>query len=490
MPSSQSEIESIPRSSRSDSVLVCDLDGTITPSDTLVESIVGVIRGNPLTLFRALWWLRKGRAFFKAQIANVAIPGIETLPLRPAVVEYLSTQAKSGRRIVLATAAHISIATRVAGRLGFVSDVIASDATRNLKGHRKLEEIRARYGSRFTYMGDSRADLAIWAHCKAAIPVALSSSLLAHVRRISTIEKEFPRESMQLLDWLKAIRVHQWLKNLLVFVPLLTSFSFGEWTSALPVVGAFISFSFAASSTYVVNDILDVESDRAHPRKRFRAVANGQLTMMKGLSLLSVLLLAALTLAATISPAFLFVILTYLCVTTAYSITLKEFVLIDVITLSVLYTIRIVGGSVAANVAISSWLLAFSVFVFLSLALVKRCSELVLLSSAGHLAARGRDYRVSDLALLWPLGIGSSLCAIVVFGLFISDSITQARYATPALLWFVALGLIYWLSRLWLKTARGEMHDDPLVFAVRDRGSRIVILCLIVPTVIARFVEF
>lgn len=296
-------------------------------------------------------------------------------------------------------------------------------------------------------------------------------------------------KGMALRTWVQALRVHQWLKNVLLFVPLLTAFSFVEIENLLTVGAAFLAFSLAASATYIVNDWRDLESDRAHPRKSQRPLASGALPIPIALAVAGILLIGAVVVAYGLSTGIGNVLMIYLATTTAYSLVLKKIVLIDVITLSLLYTLRIVAGSVAIGVATSTWLLAFSVFMFLSLALVKRCAELVLLKRNASAAASGRDYRVSDLAVLWPLGVGSALSAVVVFGLFISAAETQARYTSPELLWLVAVGLIYWLSRLWIKTSRGEMDDDPVVYAIKDRASLLSLACIVVVVLVARFVS-
>ena len=252
---------------------------------------------------------------------------------------------------------------------------------------------------------------------------------------------------------------------------------------------AFLAFSFAASATYVVNDLWDLESDRAHPRKRLRPFASAAIPIFNGLAMAVLLLIVALLLAWGVSLAFFLVLILYILLTSIYSWMLKEYVLIDVLMLAILYTLRIFAGSVAIGVSTSSWLLAFSIFIFLSLALIKRCSELVSLGSSGGVVTRGRDYRVTDLVVLWPLGVGAALSSVVVFGLFITTPETQARYATPAMLWFVAIGLIYWLARLWIKTSRGEMHDDPVIYAVKDFGSRVTVCGMIVVVLISHFVS-
>jgi 4-hydroxybenzoate polyprenyltransferase len=281
------------------------------------------------------------------------------------------------------------------------------------------------------------------------------------------------------------MRIHQWLKNLLLFVPLLTAFFFSELSKVAVTMVAFFAFSFIASATYIVNDLMDLENDRTHPRKRFRPFASARVPILHGVIVAGSALALGLVMAYAISREFFLMVLIYLMLTSAYSWVLKKYVLIDVLTLSILYTLRILSGSVAIDVATSSWLLAFSVFLFLSLALIKRCAELILLEQNGVEFARGRDYRVSDLRVLWPMGVGAALSAVVVFGLFISVPETRLRYATPQLLWLLAIGLIYWLARLWVKTSRGEMHDDPMIYAIKDRGSCITIFVMTVIMVVA-----
>lgn len=467
--------------------LVVDLDGTLTPTDTLVESLVKVVKQSPLNLLRLPFWLMKGRAGFKEAIAAHAGISAEHLPYRQPLLDYLREEKAKGRQIILATAAHHSIADGVAKHLGIFDQVLATESGHNLKGKAKLQAIQEKMGASFVYAGDSQADVPIWKAAQAAVLVDVPSSTAAMVRQGVPIEREFQGDGAGLSVWLRALRVHQWLKNLLLFVPLLTAFSFTDIGKLASMVLAFLAFSFAASATYMVNDLWDLENDRAHPRKRLRPFASARLPILHGLAIAAGALFLAFGLAFTVSTGFLLMLLLYLVLTSAYSWVLKEYVLIDVLMLSLLYTLRILAGSVAIGIATSSWLLAFSVFMFLSLALVKRCAELVSLGESGAEATRGRDYRVTDLVVLWPLGVGAALSAVVVFGLFISAPETQGRYGTPQLLWLVAIGLIYWLARLWVKTSRGEMHDDPVVYAIKDRGSRVTVFAMIAVMLAAHF---
>ena len=467
--------------------LVVDLDGTLTPTDTLVESLIQFAKQFPLQLLSLFFSLFKGRAQFKHDVAARVQLSVAHLPYHEPFLAYLRGEKEKGRRIVLATAAHHSIAQGVGAHLKIFDQVLATEAGRNLKGKTKLEAIRQSVGDSFVYAGDSHADIPIWRAAQAAILVGVTPSVASTIRRDMPIEREFQLESAGPSVWFRALRVHQWLKNLLLFVPLLTTFSFMEIGKLATMSLAFVAFSLMASATYLLNDLWDLENDRNHPRKRERPFASARIPIWQGLAVAGCTLVAALLLAAGVSQGFFLMLLLYLVLTSAYSWALKEYVLIDVILLSLLYTLRILAGAVAIGATMSSWLLVFSVFMFLSLALVKRCAELISLDQTGGVAARGRDYRVTDLGVLLPLGVAAALSAEVVFGLFISAPETQIRYATPQLLWLVAIGLIYWLARLWIKTTRGEMHDDPVVYALKDRGSRVTVVAMVAVMLAAHF---
>ncbi|MBU6267580.1 MAG: UbiA family prenyltransferase [Sphingomonadales bacterium] len=459
--------------------IVVDLDGTLTPTDTLIEAMVRLVKQSPVNLLHILWWLVLGRARLKAEVARRVRLAPELLPYREPLIDWLRQEKLRGSTIVLATAAEASIAADVAAHLGLFDAVLATDAGHNLKGTAKLAAIRERVGHDFVYAGDSSADLPIWNASAGAILAGVGSRTAGHIAPGVPIAQRFPNERGTLTLWAKALRVHQWMKNFLLFVPLMTAFRFMELEPMFRMTVAFFAFSLAASATYVANDLWDLDSDRAHPRKRNRPFASGRLSIAQGIGAAALAMAGGLALAAAVSPGFLAMLCLYVVMTTVYSWVLKSYVLADALMLSVLYTLRIVAGAVAIAVPVSSWLLAFSLFVFLSLALVKRCSELVTLAQVGALATRGRDYRVSDLSVLWPLGLAAALAAVVVFGLFISAPETRAHYRLPELLWLNSIVLTYWLARLWIKTSRGEMHDDPVVYAVRNAGSRVTVLGIV-----------
>lgn len=467
--------------------LVVDLDGTLVRSDMLVETVVRTLARAPVEALLLPWRLAKGRAAFKQAMAARGPVAVEHLPYHRALLEHLTAEHAAGRRLVLATAADALVARRIAAHLGIFDTVLCSDGVVNLKGAAKRDAIVARVGTRFAYAGDSPTDRAVWRAAEGAILVDAPHRLVEQVRRETTVERVFARDRAGIAPWLRALRVHQWTKNLLLFVPLLTAFALFDALGLARMALAFLAFSLAASATYLVNDLWDLDSDRAHPRKRNRPFASGAIPITHGVAAAAAGLFVAFGLASLVSGGFAAMLLVYLALTSGYSMVFKRYVLIDVILLAILYTFRILAGAVVARVPLTPWLLAFSMFLFLSLALVKRCAELVSLGALGRDATQGRDYRVSDLVVLWPFGVGAALSAVVVFGMFISQGDTRARYATPDLLWGVAIGLIYWLARLWVKTSRDEMHDDPILFALRDRGSRITIAAMVAVTLMAQW---
>ena len=470
--------------------LIVDLDGTLTPTDTLVESVIKAVKHDPAVVLKIPLWLLKGRAAFKQFMALQAGAHFDaaTLPYNQALLDYLRNEKAQGRRLILATAADARIANSVAAHLSLFDAVLASDGSHNLKGDNKRLMIERTVGQPFAYAGDHAADLPIWKSAAAAVLVGVSPQLERTVRAHCVVEQTFPSPSASLKGWMRALRMHQWIKNMLLFVPVLTAFSLPDLQKLVTVGVAFLAFSLVASATYIVNDLLDLDNDRAHPRKRSRPFASAEIGLLDGAAISLVLLAAGLAIAGLVSGALLATLLCYLVLTSAYTWLLKRYVLIDVLMLSVLYTLRILAGAVAASVSISSWLAAFSLFIFFSLALVKRCSELVSLSRAGGGMTKGRDYHVSDLPVLWPLGVGAALSAIVVFGLFINTHETQVRYESPQLLWGAAVVMIYWISRLWIKTGRGEMHDDHIIYSLTNFNSLICITVIVGLTMVAQFI--
>lgn len=454
--------------------LVVDLDGTLIKTDLLLESFMLLIRANPLNAFFAIVWLLKGKANLKAQIARrVDIP-VQYLPYNDAVIQYIKAQRTAGREVILATASHKRYAHSVAAHLGLFDDVLASDDNLNLSGSQKRAALTERYGEKqYVYAGNASVDLKVWEHCSSAVVVG-ASSLANNAEKLCPIEQHIAVDPPSVKVVIKALRVHQWVKNALIFVPLMTAHQLQNPKIFLLSVLAFLAFSLCASSVYFLNDLLDLNDDRRHATKRNRPFAAGTLSLLAGIVGAPVLLLGAVLICLFLPVEFQLVLVVYYLLTLAYSFKLKRLVMVDVVALASLYTIRIVAGAAAISVALSFWLLSFSIFVFLSLAIIKRYTELMKLKSKSTNKALGRGYQVEDLELLSSLGGSSGYISVLVLALYINSPEVKAMYSTPALMWPACLVMLYWVSRIWIIAHRGGMDDDPIVFALKDKAS---ILC-------------
>ncbi|WP_303637823.1 UbiA family prenyltransferase [Stenotrophomonas tuberculopleuritidis] len=460
--------------------LCVDLDGTLLRSDVLYESLLALLSRNPLYLFLIPLWLLKGKAAVKRELAlRVTLPP-ETLPYDARVLELLRTTAQRPR--VLCTASDALLVEPIAAHLGLFEEVICSNGEVNLAGRRKAEALVARFGERnFDYIGNGRVDLQVWQHAASAIVVNASASLATAAAAVTSIGAHLLPHGGGLRAWIKALRLYQWLKNLLVLVPLLTAHRFLDIASLSQAAIAFFAFGLCASGVYLLNDLLDLTPDRLHPRKRNRPFAAGTLPLVQGLFAAPLLTLAGLALALYCSPSFALVLICYYVMTLSYSLKLKRIVMVDVVLLAALYTVRIIGGAVAINAELSFWLLAFSMFAFLSLALLKRYTELFAALSSGKREAAGRGYGVADLPLIQSLGGAAGYIAVMVFALYINSPESLALYQHPKILWLLSPVLLYWMSRVWVVAHRGQMHDDPIVFAATDRTSQLAaVVCLIV----------
>ncbi|UCH26406.1 MAG: UbiA family prenyltransferase [Trueperaceae bacterium] len=456
--------------------LFVDLDGTLLKSDLLIESILQLIRHDPWNLFRVVPWVLGGKAHFKDQVARRAEVDAGSLPYQAEFLKYLRSEAAGGRRLVLATAANSKPAQVVADHLGIFESVLASDATTNLVGRRKREAVTdASNGRAFDYAGNSVADLEIWPQARRSVLVNPDRGVESAAQKVASVEQVFDDRSMGVLPYLKAMRVHQWLKNLLVLVPLLTAHAWFDVASVFEALAAFFAFCFCASSAYLVNDLLDLAADRRHPRKRERPLAAGDVSLVRSFALALVLFAAGLALAAALDLTFLLLVSVYLCLTTLYSFYLKKIVLLDVLVLAGLYTLRVAAGAAAIGVLVSFWLLAFCLFLFSSLALLKRCSELDSAVTRGTTVLQGRGYQVGDAAILRTMGLTSGLMVVLVLALFIDTPEVAVNYARPQLLWLICPLMLYWVGYLWLKNERHEMVDDPLIFSLSDPVTRTLV---------------
>ena len=428
---------------------------------------------------RGVAHLADGRAALKQSLAQASSIDAAMLPYHEPFLEWIRGEAARGRRVFLATATDEVLAERIADYLKFFTGIIASDGEHNRKGKSKLQAIRELIGTEsFDYCGNAREDLPIFAEARRAIVVAAPSDVLRAAQVHGNVERVFV-DHRDLSAWLRAVRPYQWLKNLLMFVPLLTAFKLGDSHSVYLAIYGFVAFCMAASGGYLVNDILDLQVDRRHPRKRLRPLASGDISIGGALFAACALVLGSLVLAAQVSPDLMLWMLVYLACTLSYSLRLKRTALFDIAMLAMLYTCRILAGGAAIGVKVSFWLLAFSAFLFFSLALVKRCGELVAVRDRQEDTAGGRAYLVQDLAVLQPLGIATTVCSVLVFALFVSSPETLSRYPSPGLLWLCIASLMLWLARIWLVANRGGMHDDPLIFAISNRMSLILVAMML-----------
>jgi 4-hydroxybenzoate polyprenyltransferase len=426
-----------------------------------------------------------GKAALKAEIAKRVTLNPAALPYNEAFCSWVSAQKESGRPIWLCTASNHRLAIKIADHLGIFDGVISSSDTENMSGHNKAKQLVAKFGSHmFDYCGNHSVDLPIWSVSQGAIIVNAGTHLEEQAKSLTKVLLSFPRKSRILRSAMKALRPHQWVKNLLLFIPLAAAHKADNLGMLLNAGIAFVAFGLCASSVYLLNDMLDLEADRQHHRKKFRPFAAGDLSLLVGFSLAPLLLAAAIALALQLPPNFLLVLLCYYALTLAYSFGLKRVVLVDTIALASLYTIRIVAGAAAVDVPLSFWLLLFSIFLFLSLALVKRYAELDAMLRQGKLKAAGRGYLVEDLTILDSMGAASGYLCVIILALYINSPDVKVLYSHPQVIWFLCVLMLYWISRVWLKAHRGTMHDDPLVFALKDPGS-LAVAALAAATVIA-----
>ncbi len=452
--------------------LVVDLDGTLIFSDTLHEQTLILLRDRPFSVFKLPLLLAGGKAHLKKQIAGQIRIDPATLPYNTAFLDFLKKEHSEGRQLILCTAADRSVAELVASHVGLFSEVIASDGGINLAGANKAAALVSRFGNGgFDYAGNSSADFDVWESAAEAVVVNASPSVQATAVKRYKVSHVFAPAKVGMGIWRKVLRLHQWLKNLLLFLPLLAAHEIGNVEAWQSLVLAFFAFSLCASTVYIANDLLDLDSDRRHPRKRMRPFASGAVPVSMGVALAPVLMAASLMLAFQVGTVFVSWLLAYFMVTCLYSFSLKKLILVDCLTLAMLYTFRILAGAATVGHVLSFWLLAFSVFLFLSLALLKRYSELEVQRLIGSDKAHGRGYHTDDASLLQNIGISSGLASVLVLALYLNSDAVTKLYASPEVIWCAVPVMLFWIQWMWMQAHRGNMHDDPVVFAVKDKVS-------------------
>jgi 4-hydroxybenzoate polyprenyltransferase len=480
--------------------LCVDLDGTLVKTDTLVDSVLVLARQNPKAILSIPGWLAQGKAAFKRHVTNAVTIDVEALPYNRPLLDFLTDQHAAGRQIFLATAADRTLADRIAVQHPIFTDVLASDGTHNLAGGNKLAAFKARFGDEFSYIGNARPDLSILSVCREPMVANPDSSLMSGLHSAKVVPARIFRDGVSPVKaWLKAIRLHQWAKNVLIFLPMLLGHTWKGPQGPGSFIGAligFFSFGFCASATYIVNDLLDIEADRRHHTKRRRPFAAGNISAIAGVSVVLLFLAIAVSLAfalphlvALVGPPMTFPhslikwLTVYAVTTTLYSLVLKRVVLVDVIVLSGLYTVRIFAGAAAGGAPMTNWLGGFSIFFFLSLAFIKRFAELESLRLRDLVPTNGRGYIMNDIEQLRAFGTTAGYASIVVLLFYISNLDTHL-YHHPGRLWFMLPILLLWVSQLWLLASRGELNEDPVVYAITDKRS-LLLGILVVAVVLA-----
>ncbi len=462
--------------------LVVDLDGTLIKTDLLLETANQVISRHPLRVLRVLAGSLGSRSALKARLAQECTVDATGLPYDEDLVHWLRSEKERGRRLVLATASHRLLAEAVQQHLGLFDEVLATEGDVNLKAERKRALLVDLYGEGgFDYVGNHAADLPVWSSSARAYVTGGSSRLAAQARaQGSDVSRIGGDRRSKLLAFARALRPYQWVKNLLVLLPLFAAHAYGDPASAGKAVLGLVVFCLLASTVYVLNDLADVVDDRHHPYKRRRPFAGGDLSLLTGWIIWPLLLAAACLLAGfLLPPLFLGAVATYLVLTLAYSLRLKRLAVLDALTLAALYTLRVAAGAAAISVEPSFWLLAFSVFFFLSLAFVKRYSELRVAPVEDGGRIRGRGYLRADLEIVSTLGVAAGYIAVLVLALYVNDSPTTQLYRSPRLIWLACPVLLFWISRAWLIAHRGDMNEDPVVFALKDPVSWAVGACFV-----------
>lgn len=457
--------------------LVVDLDGTLLRSDLLVETGIAFIRRHPFQLYKTVGWLAQGKTVLKSQLASATDIDVNVLPYNPAVLELIKTAKNENRLIVLATASHYTLAEKIAEHLQLFDLVLATNEERNLTAESKRDLLIEHFGeSGFDYVGNSLDDISVWSAARHAYVVDPERGVLRKAQAMGNVKQTLLSSVVPLKSWVSAIRIHQWMKNALIFVPLLAAHQVMNPMMVRQGILAFLLFGLCASSVYILNDLLDLADDRHHHSKKRRAFASGDLSIITGIVAFPLLLCTAFAGAALFLPwQFSAVLLAYYALTLAYSLDLKRRMSIDVIALAALYTLRIIAGAAAFQLQLTFWMLAFSMFMFLSLALVKRYAELRDARVKGKKEkTRGRGYYPDDLEMISSLGASSGYLAVMVLALYIHDQATIDLYSSPQIIWLACPLLLFWITRVWMLTHRGLIHEDPVVFAIRDRVSLMV----------------
>jgi 4-hydroxybenzoate polyprenyltransferase/phosphoserine phosphatase len=452
--------------------LVLDLDRTLIKTDLLFETLTAALHKNPLVIFSVLYWIITGKAQLKRKLAEFTAIDLETVPVNAQVLALAESEFQRGRQIVLATAADEVLANRIARRFPFISKIFASNGILNLSGAAKAETLREAFPNGFVYAGDSRADLSVWAVASEIVTVEANAKTFTAAQALGKPMVSFTPKALTSKTVSRSLRLKQWAKNALVFAPVALSSKLLEPAAWGHAFAAFLALGLVASGTYLINDLFDLTDDRHHWSKRHRPLASGDMAIEKGLLLVPLLMFTGLMIAGMLGPKVFTIVALYTATTLIYSLQLKRIPILDVTLLASLFTLRLFLGVVAISAVISSWLFIFSMALFLSLSVAKRHTEVVRMTLSGKSKAAGRGYVSRDEPLLLALGVGAALSAIVLFSLYLSaEAVRAAFYSAPVFLWVAPIVMFLWLGRIWLLSQRGQLDDDPVAFALKDRVS-------------------
>lgn len=454
--------------------LCVDLDGTLVRTDTLHEHLIAATSQSTIKTLLSFKYLLAGKAKFKAELAKIRSLPADNLPVNDHVIEFISSQPTE-REKVLVTGATTTTASAVAEKTGLFSSVMASDDLTNLTGEKKRQKLVEKYGEKgFDYIGNDYVDWPVFESANQGYIVSNDQKLIddttAQYSHIATIEQEKSTAK----DWMKLLRVHHWAKNLLVFIPLLLEHRIFDIQLIIQSVLCFLAFSLLASATYILNDLHDIHADRQNTTKCKRPLASGAISIAAGIKTCALLLVLLAILLFFLGSSLIAVLAFYLVATLSYTLFIKQILFLDVVTLACLQTLRIIAGIVAINALWSFWVLSFSMFFFLSLALAKRVTELKNLDKENRTESVGRGYEVGDISILMPAGVSAGNISVLIVALYINSEKVIKMYFVPEFLWGLCPLLVYWLGRIWIVTARGYMTEDPLVYALKDKISILI----------------
>ncbi|MGB9701961.1 MAG: UbiA family prenyltransferase [Candidatus Kapaibacteriota bacterium] len=460
--------------------LVVDLDGTLISTDVLMEQLFILLKRKPYFILHILVWFFQGYAKLKYEITKRVELSPEILPYKEEVINWVKTQKEAGRKIVLATAAQIENAEIIGNYIGIFDEIIATTPNYNLRGNNKRLILNQKFGEKnYDYIGDAYIDLNVWKSARKAILVEPTKDLISRTKQITNVEKVFEPKDSKISIFLKSIRVNQWLKNFLIFVPVILAHHF-DLITLLQLLISFILFSFVSSAVYLLNDLYDLEADRKHPIKKNRPLASGQMHLSTGLYYSIGFLLVSLTLSYFfLTISFFYILLLYFIANLFYSLYFKYQPIFDIILLSFLYTIRLFAGGFIANVIISEWLISFSLFFFTSLAILKRYAEIKIYENTKISTPNVRGYNLKDTQFLFTSGIASSITSSLIFILYIQSEKVTKLYTHPQYLIVIAIILILFLLRTWFNVGKDLKTDNPIEMVLSDKINYLLLLIVV-----------